>query len=157
MVRLETHVKCVNRLSVTLNTSGGNTECILKIHLPICSSKFNSCSHLHALRMERRDANQRGRPEEEAEPQTTTPVIAAVREEICSAAITVRLLFTCSAGMFAVCFHIVSGSNKMNGPSQLTETLFGFVCICTCLFMLLTSQRYINVIKIFIWLEGDLW
>jgi len=84
---------------------------MLQLYLPICSSKFNSCSHLHAPRMERRDANQRGRPEEEAEPQTMTPVTAAVREEICSAAITVRLPFTCSAGMFAMGFHRVLGIN----------------------------------------------
>lgn len=136
VVRLETPVKCVNRLSVTWNTSGGNTACMLIIYLPLCSSKFNSCSHLRALRMERRDVNQRGRPEEEAEPQTMTPVIAAVREEICSAAITVRLLFTCSAGMFAMRFHIVSGIDGKNGPSQLTEPLFGLVCVyvhvCLC-------------------------
>lgn len=84
------------------------------MYLPICSSKFNSCSHLRAPRMERRDANQRGRPEEEAEPQTTTPVIAAVRGETCSAAITVPLLFTCSAGMFAVHVHIVSGFESVD-------------------------------------------
>ncbi len=89
------------------------TTCMLKIYLPMCSSKFNSCSHLHALRMERRDANQRGRPEEEAEPRTMTPVIAAVREEICCAAITVPLLFTCSAGMFAMRFLIISGCTSL--------------------------------------------
>lgn len=88
--------------------------------------------------MERRDVNQRGRPEEEAEPQTTTPVIAAVKEEICSAATTVRLLFTCSAGMFAMRFHRVSGINSKHGPSLLTEPLFGLVCVYVRLFMLLT-------------------